>query len=189
MNLEELKQNWHKARVNNEMLEADNRRLVSQLATGRAQTARDKLSRYYRRSFICAILLPAFSPMLVSALGFPLWIAALYALFGVVMGVINLWFSNFISRCDYTSVPTVEALEKAVDIARYQRYIRSFGISSGGALIVTMFVHALDKSEYHTVIAFVIGLCAGIVIGVFKYRRMSSLVKQMQDELKSLVEE
>ncbi len=43
MNLEELKQNWHKARVNNEMLEADNRRLVSQLATGRAQTARDKL--------------------------------------------------------------------------------------------------------------------------------------------------
>lgn len=187
MDLEQLRNNWQKTRINSELLDADTSRLTERLASGRAQTARAKLARYYRRSALCAILLPALSPILVISLGFPEWIAAIYAWFGVVMGVLNLCFSRYISRCDYTSQPIVTALASAVKIARIQRYLRAFGMFTGGALIVTMFVDAFDHSEYHIIIAFIVGLVLGIVLGIIKFRRMSALAQQMQDELKSLL--
>ena len=131
MDLEQLRNNWQKTRINSELLDADTNRLTERLASGRAQTARAKLARYYRRSALCAILLPALSPILVISLGFPEWIAAIYAWFGVVMGVLNLCFSRYISRCDYTSQPIVTALASAVKIARIQRYLRAFGMFTG----------------------------------------------------------
>ena len=183
MDLEQLRNTWQKARVNSELLETDNRKLAESLAAGRAQTARDKLAGYYRRSFIVALLLPALSPVL----DFPVWIAAVYASFGVVMGILNLCFSNYIKRCDYLAQPIVSALADAVKIARYQRYLRSFGISMGGALIATMFFDAVDHSEFHIIIAFIVGLVLGVIIGIIKFRWMSALTRQMQDELRSLL--
>lgn len=187
MDLEQLRNTWQKARVNSELLETDNRKLAESLAVGRAQTARDKLAGYYRRSFIVALLLPALSPVLVKVLDFPVWIAAVYASFGVVMGILNLCFSNYIKRCDYLAQPIVSALADAVKIARYQRYLRSFGISMGGALIATMFFDAVDHSEFHIIIAFIVGLVLGVIIGIIKFRWMSALTRQMQDELRSLL--
>ncbi len=187
MNLEQLKHNWQKAKVNSDILDVDNRRLAEQLATGRVQTAQSKLVKYYRRSFVGAIMLPLISPMLVNTLELPVWAAAIYAIFGVIMAILNISFSHYIKRCDYTSYPVVTALAKAVNIARYQRYIRAFGLSTGAAVIITMFTIALDNSDYHLVAAFVIGLIGGCILGVIKFRRMSALTKQMQDELKSLL--
>ena len=73
MDLEQLKHNWQKAKVNSEILDVDNRRLAEQLTTGRVQTAQSKLVKYYRRSFVGAIMLPLISPMLVNTLELPVW--------------------------------------------------------------------------------------------------------------------
>lgn len=169
------------------MLEADNRRLAEKLAAGRVKTAQSELVKYYRRSFVGALMLPLISPMLVNTLELPVWAAAIYAIFGVIMACLNLSFSRYIKRCDYTSYPVVTALAKAVKIARYQNYIRAFGLSTGGAVIITMFAIAFDNSDYHLVAAFIIGLIGGCILGIIKFRRMSALTKQMQEELKGLL--
>lgn len=189
MDFEELKQNWNKACINNELLKADNLRLARELATGRAQTARDKLASYYRRSSVCAILLPSLAPALVIILDLPVWLAVLYAVFGIVMGVVNYCFARYIKNCDYTSVPTVEALSIAIKIARYQRYIRSVGIFVGCILVATMFYFAIDRDDYSMVTAFIFGLVGGLIFGTIKYIRMSALVRRMKAELQSLVED
>jgi len=189
MNFEEIKQNWNKAQLNIELLKQDNLRLAQQLVKCRVQTARDKLASYYIRSMSCAVLMPLLAPTLVISTHMPIWVASLYGLFGIIMGVINYLFYRYIKRCDYTSLPTVEALSMAVNIARYQRYIRSFGIFASGALIATMFYLAIDRSEYNMVVAFIIGLAVGLALGLIKFLRMSALVKQMQNELRSLLED
>lgn len=187
MDLEQMRHNWQKAKLNSGLLEADNRKLAEKLATGRIATAHTKLLRVYRLSAISAAALPVLSPLLVKVLGFPVWTAVAYALFGLVMCILNIAFALFIKRSDVISRPIVEALTSAVKIASYQRYLRAFSLSTGSALIITMFVNALDHSEYHLVIAFVIGLVIGGALGVIKFRRMSALTHQMQDELRSML--
>lgn len=189
MDFETLKENWNKACINIELLKADNERLARQLATGRAQIARDKLASYYRRSSSAAILLPLLSPTLVSILGMPIWLAFVYALFGIVIGLVQFKFSNYIKHCDYASVPTVEALSIAIKIARYQRYIRSFCIGISCILLFAMFYIALDRYEYHILSGFIIGLVVGLIIGGIKFIRMSALVRQMKNELQSLLDD
>jgi len=189
MDLEELKQNWHKVQLNIELLKEDNRRLARQLATGRAQTACDKLASYYLRSAFGAMLLPVISPILVTILNMPVWLAVCYALFGIIMGVISILFYRHIRHCDYTSLSIVDALSTAVKIAHYQRYIRTFGIIVGGSLAVTMFYLAIDMSAYHIVKGFIVGFIVGSIFGVIKYLRMSALVRQMKNELQSLLED
>lgn len=189
MDFEELKTNWNKACINNEMLKADNLRLARELATGRAQTARYKLASYYFRSSFCAILLPALSPSLVLILDMPVWLALAYAIFGCIMGAVNIRFSKYIKHCDYTSVSTVEALSIAIKIARYQRYIRSFGIFVSVILVVSMFYIAIDRCEYNMITGFIFGLVFGLIMAAVKYIRMSSLVRQMKEELQSLLED
>lgn len=190
MDIEELRQNWQRAKIKCETLEAENRRLARELATGRATTVRDRLSRHYLRSALSAlVILPLFSPLLVHVLNFPLWAAILYAVFGIIIGIINLWFSQYIKHSDYTSVSIIESLAKAEKIARYQRNIEIFAIVFCLVVLITMFSIMIDINERDVLLGFFIGLAIGIVIAIKKYLYMHSLTRQMQQELKSLAEE
>ena len=186
--LEQLRENWRRMSLRVDRLEADNRRMAKRLAAGRATSAQQKLAGFYRISAIASCLLPILAPSLTHV-GFPVWIATVYAVFGVIMAILQFTFYRKIIRSDYLSLPVVTALADAIDIARKQRLLRMFSLCTGGFVILSMILAAFNRLDTSILIAMTVGLIIGAAIGYRKYRKMSALVREMQDELRANLNE
>lgn len=186
--LEELRRVWQKTRLNDSRLEDDNRRMAERIVGGRVATTQNRLASHYRTSFFGGLLLPIISPFIFYVLDFPIWVAALYAFFGLVMAAVNISFSRYIESCRFMSEPVVKALADAVTIAKRQRLIRAFGISCGLVICVTMFYYGFESSEWAIIQGLCIGMAVGLVFGYIKFRHLSRLVRTLQNELSSLLD-
>lgn len=163
-------------------------RMARAAATGRLRSSSQKLSQYYRRSNIAAFALPVLAPLLVTVLDLPVWVAAIYAFFGVVMAAMNLLLARFIDDTDICSLPVVTALAAVVAIRKRVVRHKIFGICAGMSVIASMFATAIDNSPQSVIFSFTIGLMIGIVIGVRRIRKVFALISQMESELHSVLE-
>lgn len=188
LDLDEFKEKWKTVNLRLDKLEENNERLAARLATSRATTAQQKLARTYFLTGIVAFLLPVMSPSLVSVLDLPVWVAVVYAVFGVVMGIANICISKYISRCDYLSMPVVEALRHAVKIQQIQRTGRLAAIIVSVLIISLLGFHLLSHEDPYITVSFVIGLVTGLALGIVKCLKMLRLAKQIQQELRSIQE-
>lgn len=186
MDIEQLRHTWQHASFKAADLDSDNRRIAGRLAAGRAQSAVVKLFRYYRRASIQALALPVLSPVLYFEIDLPLWIAAIYAFFGIVMAALLSTFARSISTVDLTSIPTVKAMQLSLDIKRRQRLLRCFSISTGVFIIISIFFAIIDTDETSVLWGFFIGLIIGGILGIKRYLDANRLIREMQQELSSI---
>lgn len=184
---EELKKAWQHTPVNIGALGADPVGRFAATGLGRASSSQQKLARHYLRSFIFSLLAPLFAPALVCVLGLPLWVAILYAVFGIAMAVVNFRFRRFILHYDFLSQPIVSALSSAILIARRQRIIRSISLTVATMLCLTIAATMLNVGQD----AGLAGMCAGLVLGgiiaIQKVRNTNDLVRSIQTELRSVL--
>lgn len=185
MEIDELKKQWQSLKIKVDSLEADNRRLASELANGRIQTTRSKLVRLYRISGVAGFVLPLLAPLMVK-IGFEGWLAVVYGAYGILLGCLNLCFAWSIENARLIDAPVVEALRKAILIRRRQVAIRTFGIVLGIPVLVSMFMQAADNSGVAMIEGMVAGLVVGVIIGVKKAFEANRLGKSLQEEIESV---
>lgn len=188
MDLEELKNTWQNLNIRVSQLEEDNRRTANALSAGRAQSAQAALAKMYKVSGCAGLLLPGFAPMIVKILGLPLWVAVIYAVFGVLMSILSFCFSAYIMRTDVINCPVVQAMKHVVAIRKYQGRIRIMGIFLGSAVLLSMLAVMLRESEIGLIIGFVGGLIIGLPVAIFKIRRQIRLTRQIQSALEEVRE-
>lgn len=183
MELEELKNKWQHLSVRTDVLENDNRRLASELAKGRIQTAQRSLVDFYVKMGWAGMLVVALAPMIYVSLEFPLWVAIVYGLFGLLMSVLNFRFSRRIARTDYFSMPVVSALSLVVDLRKKQKQLRALGLLLCLIVLGSLGWSALDVSNESIYIGFIAGLALGIPLAIIKMRRAVRLARKLQEEL------
>ncbi len=183
MDLEGLKDKWQRIAVKTDALEDGNRRLAQELASGRIRTAQRSLVDFYIKAGIIGLCVVALSPMIVTVLEFPIWVAVVYGVFGLIMSILNFCFSRRIARTSYISLPVVEALSLAVALRKKQKQLRAIGISFGLVVLLSLAVPAFDVSNDAVYIGFLSGLAIGIPLAIVKNRRATRLARKLQEEL------
>ena len=181
-----LRQQWQSMKIDNERLHQTNLRLSRQLAAQRAGTRQQKLAEHYRIIGITAIvLLPFLSLTLYDVLDTPVWICVLYAIVGIFLGSLNLWFSNYVNRTDYILLPTCEAIDHAARVLTYQSRLRIAGTCMAAVVILPMLLHFNNVGGLQLLVAGGVGLAAGAAIGLFIYYRNRRIARAMLDDLNS----
>lgn len=166
MEIEKLKSTWRMMGEQIGDLKAENRRIAEKLAAGKAETSKKKLAKLAKVGIVCAILLPILAPLLYYLLNFQMWIAILYGVFGVIMGVANIFFYNKIMDNDYLSLPLVKALSEAYKIRIYLRNVRILGISMGLVVILSMAIEMIIREKWNIVVGMSVGCVLGMIIGI-----------------------
>lgn len=186
--LEEYKKSWKHARLDTSSLEADNRAMARRLATGKAMTTKQSLGRHYLFSFIVSLMLPVLSPVLV-IIGFPMWVAVIYGIFGIIMAVMSGSFYIYIRHIDYYSLPTVEALKNVLALSKWTTVMSISGFSMAFAVCCSMLWASLEGMHDQIFYGLVFGLVIGAMIGYLRFRNRNRLVKKLRYELQSLSSE
>lgn len=181
MDFDKLRRAWQESRI--PIDPADTRWVADEVARGNARSAQQKLLLYYRYSLIDALLVPCLAPMLVYVVNLPVWMAVLYGAFGILMGVINYLLYRYIGKSDFTVLPVMLAVERALRIKQWQTRIRALGITLAVSLLTTMAVELFDHDHY-VMLGFAVGLVAGIAVGLKKYLSMrhatDDLIRQVR---------
>ena len=186
MTLEELKVQWNQLSVRVDRLEEENRRLASELATGRATSAQQRLASHYTKHALIGLLLPLLAPMLVFVLDMPLWVAVLYGLLGLLCMAADLIFARYIRRSNFAILPVVNSLENMLKAKKYQRRMQIVFIIIGGIFLGGAFFPALEE-EPSVMIGALIGLIIGICCGLTLYFKKVRLINEILKELKESV--
>lgn len=126
--------------------------------------------------------------MIVEVVGLPLWIAVIYAAFGVLMSVLSFCFSSYIMRTDVINCPVVQAMKHVVHIRKYQERFRILSILLGSSVLLSMLAVMWQVSEIEIIIGFLVGLIIGLPIAIFKIRRQIRLTRQIQSALEEVRE-
>ncbi len=189
MELEELKNKWQSLSIKVEHLEATNRRLAKELCSRRASGVQHRLARSYRWMSMWGLLCVLFAPALYCVIHLPLWLAVIYGLFGLVMAGAYMYFSSYINRCNYISLPMVEAVEHALRIRQLQRQLLLFGICCGLVVIVPFMTLVYQMDSHAAFYGACIGGIVGGIIGIVKEVRFFRMSRQLLAELRSFTEE
>lgn len=184
-----MRRAWQSAQIDNERLAAENRRLAYQLASGRVNSSLRRLRNEYIAVTAIAVILPFLAPTLVYVLGMPVWCAVVYALFGVVMVIVNGAFARWLDSLDLMSMSVRQALGCTDTLLSRQRTVRYIGIVGGCVVIGSIAFCAADFADGYILVGFGVGLIIGLIIGYIKHLHMKRLARSIRDELASLESE
>lgn len=187
MDLDTLKNKWQSLSVTPGPLERDNRRIADRLARGKAAGAQQRLARYHRNMGWKGFFLPLISYFLVATLHFPIWLAAAYGAFGVIMCAANLWLAQKIKTTDYINMPVLSALCAVIGIHKLQRRIRTFGMCVALLIVCSMASEILNANDNMLVISFAVGLAIGAVIAIVQYRHSRRLLSELQNQIRACI--
>lgn len=179
MDLENLKTTWQNLNVRVDRLEEENRRTTEALRRNRAKSAQMKLATSYKRTAFVGLLCPLLAPLCVHILYMPIWVAVIYAAFGLLMAALMLrsyWVTRY---SNFMSLPIVEALQNAIRLRRRQNMVTTIGIAGGCIVIATFYIY-LEVG----IIGFFIGLALGLIIGIKKQLTQRELIREIEDSLR-----
>lgn len=176
-------------------LEIENKLLARKLADSELKSSAEKLADKYRRNVWMGFMLPVIAPSVVIFLKFSLLTAILYAVFGVIMSMLNLMLYRYAKRgLDFT-LPVVDTLRNALQLKRMNRLVLLSGIVMGFSLIGLFAVDLIDLSQgdaSYNAMGVLAGMAAGFVvglpIGIRKTRAQTRLIRQIIDDLSSIAE-
>lgn len=184
LDLDELRNSWQTLSLRVDNLEATNRRLAKELCSERATSVQQRLARSYRFMSVWGfVLLPLAFP-LYYVIDMPAWLCVLYAVFGILMGLIYLCFASYISRSNYVSLPMVDAVRHALRVRMMQRRILVGGLVMGLVVIVPFFWILFGKEDPVPFYGACVGGAVGLAIGIQKELKFFRLSRQMLAELR-----
>lgn len=182
MDLEQFKAQWQSANIKVDRLNEANRELTQKLASQRAISLKQKLAKKYKRIAIVGLFLPILSIVLYYELSMPIWLCAIYAIFGLVAAYINYDFARFILRTDYISMPIAEAVKHAIKIRVRQRNTMLL-LSFMALCVLWALFSQVYKIEPELIIACYIGLAIGVIIDIIISTKSFRLSKKILSEL------
>lgn len=159
--LEQLRIEWQRIEIKSQMLSDENRRLTARLASQRISGHQKKLANNYRTGYI-GFAFPVLALFLYKVIGCTIVIAIAYALYGLVLGTIQLRFRKFIKKADYMSLPTIEAVSHARRVVKYQRNMTIRSIIGALAILVPLLYEFSFDSDI-----LLGGIIGGIIGGIF----------------------
>ena len=112
------------------------------------------------------------------------WICFVYAIFGVVMCILNRRLSNFILSKNLLEIPATEALQHATAVRLYQKNVRILGSLLAILLLFGMY-YVLPPSEHRSYILMggVVGLVLGLAIAIPRCITNARLARSMAQSL------
>lgn len=185
INLDNIKNEWKNLSVKDEWLTDKNRELASKLASERASNYQQKLSRSYRIGFV-GFAFPFLAVTMRHAFDASIMLCVIYSLFGLAVGGYDLWFMHFISKSDYVSMPTVEAMSHASKVVKYQNRATVISILAMIMVLIPLFYEMCKFGDYSIVYGGVAGLIIGLILGIRKCIINHRNAKRMLSELKDI---
>lgn len=183
MNIEELQNTWKQLDRRILYLESESLASARKVARRNASGTLRQLSRtYYMKAPMgyCMLLL---APVLTLVLDMPVWVAVVYAVFGVFAGTGCLMFGRHIARANFLSMPVAEAVQHIETVVRYRRMLLCVNVSLGLALVVLLLVSLADTKFAPALWGGAAGAVLGGVIGFLNIRRQGRLIKSIQRDL------
>lgn len=182
--LDILKTEWQRLRLENEALDQKNRELTHRIVHERVKTNQQKLAANYRIGYF-GLMFPFLAWTMYKILNISVWLCVCYSVYGLIACALQIVFMYYLKNIDYTSMTTVEAIKVASKIVYRQN--RGVLISTFAALmiIVPLFCELADLGG-HVVIGGIAGGVIGGTVGIIRYLRNRRLAKQVLEELKSL---
>lgn len=190
MDIDDLKNNWRNFTPPETPSEQETRKMALDIARGRVLGSQRRLARHYVESGIAALCIIALSPTIFTVLGLPLWSAAIYAFFGILLTAINFSLVYHINHAHYLSLPVVSALSKIVALrSRLQTLHIAANILSISIIAMLVAQAVFAANGYALLIGFAIGIAIGIPIDILRWRRSKRLVRELQLMLQSTIAE
>ena len=178
-NLDDLKKQWQEMSAKLDKLDDANKQLSEQLSKSHVATYQETLSRRIRLTSIVGFLLPLLSFVLYFEIHLPLWICILYAVYGLLMGAVWLWYSYFVGHVSLLSLPLKEAYQRAIKIKERQTQLRILGVVSG-VIVLFLLGYYIDPGLW---IAFLIGAVLGLIVAIIKAISAARLARKMVESL------
>ena len=162
--LNEIKSLWSRLHADNEALREANRRLSAQLSRHRVSTLQSRFSRRFIFYCLMALVLTLSSPILVTVLDFPVWMAVVYGGYGLIMFTLNTLLKHYIDAYNLSLMPVAEALLRATKIKIHYQQTRLIGFATCVPVLIGFFYCITDDPYMY--IGAGIGLCVGFSIGI-----------------------
>ncbi len=182
-----LKNEWNALATENATLKERNRELTRLLLTRNVVSNQEKLARSYRIGYL-GFAFPLLGYLLYITLNCAIRLSVVCGIYGIVLGSYDLWFINFVKRADYTVLSTVEALNHAIKVVRYQNWATVLSLMLGICVVVPLFEELFLLGEDAAVIGGIWGGIIGGIIGLRICIRNQKLARRMVRELKNIEE-
>ncbi len=181
--LDAIRRAWQGMRVDQDSLDSAASRAADSIARGNTAPLQYRLARRQRRTAIAGMLMIPLAYMLYAVLELNIWICVIYAVFGLVMSILNRLLADYTSEMPLAEMPVAEALRRAVMIRLRQRQIRIGGIIGGAAVLAALAVSLIGAYGSDMLLAMVVGLAAGLAVGIPRAVRMSRMARRLVESL------
>lgn len=195
MDINDLKQSWQQMGARLDRLENEQKLLERRLAGSELKSSAEKLADKYRIDAVLGWILPILAPAIVIVLKFSMLTAILYAVFGVIISMLNIILYRYSRRGLDFSLPVVDTLRNALQLKKLNRLVFFSGIVMACALIGLFGADLMELSRgdasYDTdgvLLGMAIGFVVGLPIGIRKTRTQTRLIRRIVDELSSIAE-
>ncbi len=179
--LDAIRRAWQGMRVDQDSLDSAASRAADSIARGNTAPLQYRLAR--RQTAIAGLLMIPLAYMLYAVLELNIWICVIYAVFGLVMSILNRLLADYTSEIPLAEMPVAEALRRAVMIRLRQRQIRIGGIIGGAAVLAALAVSLIGAYGSDMLLAMVVGLAAGLAVGIPRAVRMSRMARRLVESL------
>ena len=182
-NLDALRRKWQGLRVDADRLDTANRQAADNMARENPAPLQQRLARRHSRTALVGLLLVPMAYVLYATLEIDIWVCVGYAVFGLVMSVLNRLLADYISERPLAGLPVAEAVRRAVLIRLRQRQIRGTGIVLGLGVLTMLAVTLFDAHGSDILLAMALGLCAGLAVAIPRAVKMARLARRLVDSL------
>ncbi len=187
MDIDNLKSAWQSLSIQSPDTAFDSRAIGRRMAKVNPGGTQRRLADFYIKSGIFSLCVIALAPMIYTMINFPIWVAAVYGLFGLILAILNFSFSRYVLKYDYISAPVVTSLSRVIELRKRQRYLRIFGIICGICVLASLFAYAVAPDNEPILYGMLFGLAIGIPAGIVRWRKEFEITRRMQQEVRSLL--
>ncbi len=181
--INDLRSLWQKCDVRIDTLEKRNAELTRQLRAQRLTSQKSKVVRNYRLSGIVGISSPAWLLPATNILPLSTLTIVSYLIFMLVFGSLSLWFSHYISKTDFYSLPVADAVRRMLRIDTIRHRAKMTGwiccIPVAALLFMDMAINSFG------LFGGIVGGIIGAAIGLGIDRRNRRIIRDIAASLDS----
>lgn len=186
MELEEIKSAWKDLNDRLEKAEAFNKRIMEDMLNSRHQSAKEKLMKYERFYLVVSLLCIGMFTVIYYAGAYPLGFTLVMNVVLLLAAVWQVYKIHLLRQMDITQCSTSELLAKAVRFKVITKMRTVVGMVLLLPILAFMFILNRDFLKPEIMIAMVVGIAVGLVIGLTSFFRnlkdIDRLVKSVKND-------